>query len=166
MRRRLFNVLAAASLVLCVATAFAAIRSFWVADVWIRADDKAQTSIALARNRLSLTWTNPHAAGGPVGVWVHASFDPTEFPLTPDSFLGFEDSSIDYGWFAWRTIAIRSWHLCTVLAVLPLLWLLRRFRFTSNLPGRCPACGYDLRATPERCPECGRVAEKVDGVLN
>jgi hypothetical protein len=49
----------------------------------------------------------------------------------------------------------------SLLLIIPAMHLMRwrRRRRRSRL-GVCPACGYDLRGTPDRCPECGAVPSK------
>jgi hypothetical protein len=62
-----------------------------------------------------------------------------------------------------REIDIPLWMPTVLTAIFPLYlgsqaWLRSPSRRRAAA-GRCPACGYDLRATPQRCPECGRVPE-------
>ena len=56
-------------------------------------------------------------------------------------------------------IATPHWLLALLAAALPARWIWRRVRSRRRVgAGRCPACGYDLRATPGKCPECGTAA--------
>jgi hypothetical protein len=56
-------------------------------------------------------------------------------------------------------VRVPYWAMAVAAGIAPALWLIharsRRKRLRSSL---CPACGYDLRASPERCPECGTVS--------
>ena len=66
-----------------------------------------------------------------------------------------------YGTGVVRWLAVPPWAVLA-LTLLPPAWrgaMLRRRR-RRRRAGQCPACGYDLRASPERCPECGAA---VDG---
>jgi hypothetical protein len=55
-----------------------------------------------------------------------------------------------------RYVLLPHWFVILATALLPAVWARRSWRQRRRVAeGRCPACGYDLRATPDRCPECG-----------
>jgi hypothetical protein len=55
-------------------------------------------------------------------------------------------------------LTFRWWNVFLLTCILPATWGAMRYRRHQDVKaGRCPTCGYDLRATPDRCPECGAV---------
>jgi hypothetical protein len=59
-------------------------------------------------------------------------------------------------------IGVPLWMFAVLSALVPAAgtsaWIVRLTRARSKrVRGLCPACGYDLRATPDRCPECGTI---------
>jgi hypothetical protein len=71
------------------------------------------------------------------------------------------DGSINYGPpVTYSAFGLPCWMLVSVFGTLPAamgLQFIRRRRLLKirRREGRCPKCGYDLRATPQHCPECG-----------
>ncbi len=177
MRRRLFNLAAAVSLVLCVAVVVLWVRSYGPGDKVRLILDPVLGSgndlvVASSGGRIYAlhSWRGSDYAGLNAsltysqGTWQVPLF--ASMLTRGSSFLGFD-------WHLHRTAPAPSDsrtntplrvlivpHAAAVLlfAIGPLfLWYCRRI-VRRRQPGLCPICGYDLRATPERCPECGATA--------
>jgi hypothetical protein len=67
-------------------------------------------------------------------------------------------AQLQQGYPTARSAAVYAphWAVAAAFAALPAARLLGLVRARRRRRRRlCPACGYDLRATPARCPECG-----------
>jgi hypothetical protein len=166
MRRKLFTLAAGASAVLCVAVCVLWVRSYWVTDSvgWGRASgEETNHSVYGAPSGwgrivvVAMVDMPPGASFEPRGVYYCARPPVRPARIRPHpswlNRLGFYVMSRRPEW----GIIVPDWSLLAVAAILPDLQVARRTRRHLRRAARCPACGRDLRATPDRCPECGAV---------
>ena len=174
-RRRLFNLCAATSLVLLLAAAVLWAHSY-------RADDTLSFGRAAAVRGTHSRWNTENWAisGEANSGRLVLSYDAMADSLNTDELhleRGFrmdlqsdrERSSALAGqpWFGWTNTfdgseaggeAALQFPLPLLLllaSLLPILALRRIARDRRRPESICRLCGYDCRATPERCPECG-----------
>ena len=164
MKRRVFNILSAGAVVVCVLIGGSWLRSWWVADFvsykMIRdagyldvSINSVQQSIQIGYMRTPGSLARDERAG-----WSFDAFPAREVRVLNDHWgFGFEQKT-DLS-FAYREIWFPHWLAMLAFAVLPLAWFVARRRLRRRLyrlrNGLCLQCGYDLRASEGKCPECG-----------
>jgi hypothetical protein len=167
-----FNGVAALSLVLCVALPGLWVRSYFVVDGLHFKNSRVGTSIYPFRGQLFMGgWLSREFPGRHAPHYQPVS--PSRFesdylggwlekPVPRQHLLGFWHFDFSRNEAFEHMLAIPLWLLMLVTLTPPALWLWRgRRAIALAAKGRCIACGYDLRATPDRCPECGMAATKV-----
>ena len=167
MKRRLFNLAAAVSLVLC-----AALATTWTAAQWrgvsIGSMDEGSVLrseylnkryyVGFDRRLIVIQWYEND---------VYKLLNTRYLDPGPKDFyfIRAPDSIAPNGrpWARHGTLTFPYWFALLITAALPAWWCIRhrarQRRARRIAAGLCPTCGYDLRATPERCPECGTEAK-------
>ena len=186
MRRRLFTLMAAISLLLCVATVVLWVRSYLTLDEVRRFTHFIQGAGGFDRGVESSSgviygykkgWVlaaDPHRASH----WVWGS-------RLPDYWLGQSQTmslallvrriqiggygvayAADENGIVEVVLRIPYWPLAVLFAFLPAIWFWSWMGGTSRIHSHCRKCGYNLTGnTSGTCPECGTpVAGKAKGV--
>jgi hypothetical protein len=168
MPRRLFTVLSALSLVLCLALVVAWVRSYAVETILLESrpgqllligvDDVPET---VHKNRegqsiedflAGLSHWNPPQEQRLLGFYLARGGSGTRVVGPGNSY------TLQYFW----VLGVPYWPLVLLTLIAPAWWMWRRRTALRRARANaCANCGYDLRATPGRCPECGSVAAKA-----
>jgi hypothetical protein len=179
-KRRVFNVLAAVSLGLCIVALASWLRSF--ASDAILVESHRGRLLVISVDGESAQLVRRSLEAGTVEGFLSCLLSPpplgwgdasgVHYPVPPQQvhFLGF--------WYVWgsnvplitaeqNSVMVPSfwiagvpyWFIVLLAAALPAYWIWVQRRIARKQAKRCASCGYDLRATPQRCPECGMVVK-------
>jgi hypothetical protein len=169
-RRRLFNLAAAVSLMLSLASATfwarARFGTFDLIEFYTRVTPGGQASFAATSWRHGLTFSRTRSNGFALAApgWQLRSNPATATSSAAD--YSFAPGARQIAGFWWvpnlqpgpLSVAFllvpHGWFV-VLSSVLPAAWLASRLIWRRSRKGRCPTCGYDCRATPRMCPECG-----------
>jgi hypothetical protein len=174
--RRLFDIFAGTSLLVCVAVCVVWFRSYRLCEAIEWRCERGSRCIRSAAGHLEVSllvadWSqHPNEFHGP-RYKRDGPRPPFNYLLFLCSSRGDTRASHEWGGFAWHELRNGGrgvlnaigwapfWGLAWVTGLSPgawtLAWLRSRVRGRWKGPGFCRGCGYDLRATRERCPECG-----------
>jgi hypothetical protein len=170
--RILLNAITALSLILFVATVVLWVRSFWTVDflLW-RSGGYASVSVSVCRGSLDVMRAEsisgafehvrvaPHAAACP--RWASAAglrWSAAGFAFYSEADVSPLEGGPGRKSVPFHELLVPMWAIVAAGALLPSGWTLGRARRRHrSRRGKCPVCGYDLRATPDRCPECGTI---------
>ena len=173
MTRWLFTILAALSLLMCVAVCVLWVRSYRRMDGVRYWSPQVVRFVFSDHGRIYVVFASPveHDKRG----WELETLDVQDRPSVWERDAGDANYAADLLGFGYinadglegladrlRAVTIPHWFVCLTSAASPArrAWkALRRRRHACA--GLCASCGYDLRATPGRCPECGAAPAKA-----